>query len=789
MSEPTESRVRRWLPLPAFLLLVLLMLPLILGSQTLFFRDVFNTHLPLKASQAEAMKQGYLPLVDLYRGGGQPALGNPNGVFLYPTTLLYLVAEPIWALNAHFWIHLLLAPGAVFLLGRAFGLSRAASWASGFCYAVGGFFLSQMNLYNLVAGAALTPAFVASALSATEPSVRRATDWWTVAVGALWALLLVAGDPIYALIALMLAGLALLAHRGIRWLRRLPALVAAMLAGTLLAAPQWVEFLRILGLSYRGHRGYDVGSRLLGSWDPQNLLDWLLPLPWGGLSLQFWGTRFFDTQVPLFLSLAPGLLTLALLMVSGLRSDPERPLGSVRLFAWAAVILGLLVSLGRFNPVVAWLVSLPGGDILRFPVKLWLATALGMALLAGVGWDRTVGARRAAPLARALLVLALVYVAFWSLNHFGAQTVESWIAQYLPPSAPEAAASFERLRWSQLCSLSLLGLGLLALSLWLSRRRPTLGGALLLMVHCALQIVFLRALLPTDAREPYLEAPAVASSLRAGERIVHSGIEPSVMPTSARPEYPDASLLWVQRRAWAELYPMVGVRLGHRYDLDRSPEGLDSFLTLVAASAIAQLDTDAQRLRMLAALGIDGLITYRPLDGSVEDEASLRARDRNYGVDLYVYGLDEKAEEVQLLGDVRPAPIVNDAVMEMIAPDFSPRGSAVLAGDFEPLRGGRGRVEVLARGPESLQVRTRSADEGVLVWQRSHLPLYRATIDGREVPTRVANLTRLAVKVPAGEHEVRIWVDRRPTRVAFALSIAGLLLLGALVSRTRRSDD
>src|SRR5437763_763144 len=78
----------------------------------------------------------------------------------------------------------------------------------------------------------------------------------------LWALLLLGGDPLMALLALFLAGFALVMKRRAELpageaVPTLPAVLvpglAALGAGTLLAAPQIVEFVRILPLSFRGH--------------------------------------------------------------------------------------------------------------------------------------------------------------------------------------------------------------------------------------------------------------------------------------------------------------------------------------------------------------------------------------------------------------------------------------------------------------------------------------------------------------------------------------------------------
>src|SRR3954470_8477319 len=172
---------------PLLLLLAWIALPLARGTETLFLRDTFNAHLPMKVAEAEALHRGTLPLIDPWRAGGQPLAGNPNAVPFYPDNLLYLLASPIWALNAHFWLHLLLAPFAFAWMARTLSLRREAAWAGAVCYTLSGYFLSHLSFYNLIAGATLAPAFVAACLTLL---VRERRRWALPAVALLWALLL-----------------------------------------------------------------------------------------------------------------------------------------------------------------------------------------------------------------------------------------------------------------------------------------------------------------------------------------------------------------------------------------------------------------------------------------------------------------------------------------------------------------------------------------------------------------------------------------------------------------------
>ncbi|MGH9464785.1 MAG: hypothetical protein ACRD0X_04015, partial [Thermoanaerobaculia bacterium] len=237
--------------LPALVLLLVTVWPLVAGGRTLYLRDVLNTHFGMKWYQAEAMKAGHLPLVDPTRAGGQAHLGNPNTVPLYPDNVLYFLTDAFWALNAHFWLHLLLAPVAAYWMARAWGLRREAAWVTAVCYAGSGYFLSTLNLYNLVAPAALAPALVAAALRLGEWERRRSAF---VALAVVWALVVFGGDPMTAVVALVLALAAAVVRHGRRYPWRWAA--GSLAVGTLLSAPQWVEFLHILGLSFRGYWGF-----------------------------------------------------------------------------------------------------------------------------------------------------------------------------------------------------------------------------------------------------------------------------------------------------------------------------------------------------------------------------------------------------------------------------------------------------------------------------------------------------------------------------------------------------
>ncbi|MFQ5350285.1 MAG: hypothetical protein ACE5EG_07580, partial [Thermoanaerobaculia bacterium] len=588
--------------LPTVLLLLAAALPLIAGGESLFLRDLFNTHLEMKWVQAEAMREGRLPLIDPYRAGGQPHLGNPNTVPLYPDNLLYLVAPLFWAFNAHLWLHLLLAPAAFYALGRAWGLDREPAWAAGVVYTGSGFFLSNLNFYNLVAGVTLAPALIAVALRLTG----RPTAGRFAALGLLWALMLLAGDPMTAALAMLLAATAVAVRHGRR--ARLPAALVAVASGTLLAAPQLVEFLRIAPLTFRGHWGYSAAASMAASWPPVAVLGWLVPFPFGQPDLQYWGHELFQGNLPFYFALYPGALALVLVAASG------RPRGAAARWSWGLMGGGLFFALGAFNPLVRWLATALPANLLRLPAKLWPAVAIGGALLCGLGFARLIGSdgrwRRLLLPGLALSYMVAGLVLFVEQSRIGGR-----LRRWVPARFETEFVVSVLIRWTVLLVGTALLLGLCALLLRATRRHPSLAGALLLAIHLGTQLLILRPLLATDEIDFYRHDSPLVAHIPPGSRVAHGAHDglfgPTTIPVGA---FPDAGLRWRQRQMHAGLYPATGMQRGLRYEFNLSPEGLDSFLTRATAQAFGLLG-DADRVRLLAASGVDYLLPiYREVN-------------------------------------------------------------------------------------------------------------------------------------------------------------------------------
>ncbi|HVR30236.1 MAG TPA: hypothetical protein VMS86_11970, partial [Thermoanaerobaculia bacterium] len=311
------------------------------------------------------------------------------------------------------------------------------------------------------------------------------------------------------------------------------------------------------------------------------------------------------------------------------------------------------------------------------------------------------------------------------------------------------------------------------------RRAPRLAGSMILVVHAASQIVLLRPLLVTDETAAYRTPSPALAYLDPGERVAH-GCPLSFACDLGRPgTYPDLRMSWIERRGWLELFPFAGVQHGLRYVYNTSPEGLDTVLVFAGGRALRELD-DASALRLLAASAVDVVLIGRAVDPAARELVRLRARLPSIGGELWIYEIREPAEEVRLAVRVRSGD-TRRVLVEILHPDFDPVRDVFLPGReaaVETAAGGEAIVR--SESWEALRVATSSRGATLLVSGRAWLPLYRATVDGAPARTLQANMGQLAVPVPAGEHEVEIWVDRRPFHAALAVALAGAVGLVAI---------
>ena len=354
--------------------------------------DTFLYFYPYWSAAAEALRNGRIPLWNPNLFMGAPFLANSQVGFFYPLNWpVWLLLPTPYAVSASILLHLLIAAVGAYLAGRqTLGLGRWGGLVTAVLFALGGYLTAQVEHINQLQGLAWMPWFLW--VAATVFRSKTGNRWVLVGRGAvgfalLFSLQLLAGHTQTSFIT----GIMLLvwgaAHGLERWLlrhsahglglsfqwrhflRRMP-LVLLMGAGLalLLTAVQLLPTFELIQQSARQ-----------GGLTPNEVLSFSLhPLLLNRALLPAYGQSLFSEYV--------AILPLTALLLAFLAAWQWSSWRGV-LPALSLVLFGLFLALGLFNPLNWLLARLPGFNLFRVPAR-WLAVyALGVALLAGLGWQ------------------------------------------------------------------------------------------------------------------------------------------------------------------------------------------------------------------------------------------------------------------------------------------------------------------------------------------------------------------------------------------------------------------
>ena len=92
---------------------------------------------------------------------------------------------------------------------------------------------------------------------------------------------------------------------------------------------------------------------------------------------------------------------------------------------------------------------------------------------------------------------------------------------------------------------------------------------------------------------------------------------------------------------------------------------------------------------------------------------------------------------------------------------------------------GQGTVELTSYAPNEMHYKVKSAEGGVVVFSEIYYPGWTVTIDGTEAALGRVNYVLRALRVPAGEHEIKM--EFRPSSVSTTTSIA-FIAIGVILA-------
>lgn len=473
--DPRSRRGERGRDLLAWLSLVAATLaglwPLGLTNRILAGVDAFTYFTPYWAYRMAELRAGHLPLWNPYLFLGVPFLANPQAAVLYPLHWPLSWLTPAQALIWSALLHVWLAAGFTYTYARrSFALSRPAAWLAGAIFSLGGFTLARIENPNQLNALAWLPA----TLWLYDETVR-AAGWprrirWGSTLAVVIALQLLAGHT--QTFFVNMCGLAAVAawpivkgwrqplralrlrsgrapeasprreRRSAHLLARLLPLLT-VLPALLLCAAQLLPTLELNGLGLRTG-GLSFRQAASFSLRPRLLAQSLLPPFDGGLAQAFasegYGEFMGYVGVAALILVALGIRGRWRPDASpaprpGATYEPDAACDAPLMLA----VTGFFLALGAYNPIYYLLWRfVPGFDLFRAPAR-WLAlTAIGLAVLAGMGLDALGRAARPGGMqalwrskaGRVLGVLgaaALIALLVWQ-QWPGWRTVAGWLA-------------------------------------------------------------------------------------------------------------------------------------------------------------------------------------------------------------------------------------------------------------------------------------------------------------------------------------------------------------------------
>jgi hypothetical protein len=394
--------------LPILAAPLILLAPVYLRGQALFWGTPLLQFVPWWSYALQALSNGHLPLWNPYVGMGAPLMANYQSALFYPPTWLYFLLGSLGGAAWMAWgqapvvaIHLFWSGLGMAMLARRLGLGGLAQGVGGLSYGLSGYLVSRAGFLSINAAAAWMPwvlLCLTVVLEAGQPGTKRRsfillvvclafqllsghaqTTWYTGLLAGLWAA--------FFWIRFWRAGQR---SQVFQTAARL-ALAFALALG--LAAIQLLPTAEYLSQSQRS-TAVDFDYALNYSFWPWHLLTFLAPGLFGSPATgDYWGfANYWEDAV--YIGVLPLLLALGTLLAN-LRRKPALHPAAIGLtpgfawFLWSIVGISMILALGSFTAIYPWLYRhVPTFNMFQAPARWMLWAVFALSLLAAIGAER-----------------------------------------------------------------------------------------------------------------------------------------------------------------------------------------------------------------------------------------------------------------------------------------------------------------------------------------------------------------------------------------------------------------
>jgi len=789
---------------------------LLWGNKALYFRDIYHNYEPHLSYMRQVIWQGQIPLWHSAINTGTPLAPGLEPPLFYPGTWLFFM--PLLfsqALGLNLLLHHILAGIGMFWLGRVLGWQPLSCIVAALGFSLGGVMISMNNLHPLMNTVAWLPlAFGLMHSLLTHPSCRLA-----ISLGLVYGLQILSGHlEIVFFESLLLGAYALvfflpaLYQQDPVWRKILLWSSLALVTGLLLGAIQLLPSLSFIPITVR-EGGLALSEAQFWSWNPFLLLLFFLPDSLGNAYQQsslhvIFGDSSFGFAA-LFFSVYGGMAAL-LLAVLGLFTWKHQPQKKLLLFCSLALLISLILALGQYTPLYRFLHEwLPGLSFFRYPSKTLIFSSFLIALLSGLGlevlYKETLVGWRHLGLATALLVLVLGLI--FGLIH--SDVLQVLIAEYRADLTILQQSLLQQKLRNALNqqigqALLLLLISVFCLGWWLRSRKHSsfiLLATLLWidLLSSGMNLVWL------SERDTFTTPPKSLSHLKAIRSADHSAPHlhrllvdaqgTGILPADFLPEIKDRGFLlltlyqyqnlqtdlpirWEEHSAiagWQAITQQMHI-LFHLYKT-AIPEEQASFRnmleTLMSVRYILVANPDPEKMLYMAQSGHYRLRQDLPeLNSGIWENLNWQSRVR-FVTQAMVMPDQDMALKAMLFSEsgfkprehviLEKTPTL-EALVQQIPPHI-------------PVQPNWSEPEILQESNQRLEIGFETNQSGYLVLADQWTPGWKAFLNGQEVPVLRANFFQRAIRVGAGQHQLRFEYHLPGLALGSIFSVLALLLM------------
>ncbi len=759
-SEETRLGVIRFRPyLPWLISLagpVLLLAPMILRGQALFWGTPLLQFVPWREYALQSLREGYLPLWNPNVGMGAPLLANYQSALLYPPNFLLALTRIAWGHGVLVLLHLIWAGSGMVFLTRRLGIGQLGQAIAGLSFSMSGYLIARAGFLSINAASAWLPWLIAATDGLARQTFPRLLDRGRLRAAVYLSLAvsmqLLAGHAQMTWYSLVLAAVWLVWRSGssrsiARLARAVLSYLVAVLTGALMASAQLLPTLEYLMSSQRASSLTQEFALTYSFW-PWRILGLLMPNLFGNPGQgEYWGYgNYWEDAI--YIGVLPLILAIGAAW-RGLRA--EGSFASLARLLLGVSVAALVLALGDNTPVFPFLFEhVATFSAFQAPTRWNLLLVFSLCALAAIGADRW---GRLSSRGRYWVRLTTVGAA--------AIGVAPWLAGQLIPSLKSTfAGSFAA------AGLWLVVAGILALKRANSSPQLWIG-----WVSLAVLVDLLwsgMGLNPSASLDLFYDHSRLINQVDANHRLFmpsETEYEIKFERTFRFDTYMPEEGFWLLRETGLPNAAMLdGLRSANNFDPilpSRYAEWIDFINTLGSS----------QRSKFLALMDVGWEAAPDPTS---ETGISYLEVDRPKRLRLVPRAVRSTTSEASMV--------------LITAPGFDPDRMVVLEGGGSAgalHEGGHGRVELRAEEPNRILAQVEAPAGGWLVLSDIWYPGWRARLDQRETPVRIANFLFRAVWVPPGTHEVEFRYQPISFQLGAALSLLGWALAAWTLWRCR----